>query len=205
MRSTSLFANALIGGEIDLMAPDVESIHIEDIATSLSHICRYGGQIPRFYSVAQHCVLCSEHLDIVQGSPPLLLQKHALMHDAAEAYMGDIVTPLKRFMRFVLPHCVDGRSSWLHCDFSSVEDGVLKAVFARFGMGPLSAMESGSIAGIDMLMALVEAKNFFPDERWKTFVRPGLGAITLPDIVIEPWGPDLAREKFLNRFGQLFG
>lgn len=79
------------GISIDLMNPAVDDININDITTGLSKICRFGGQISHFYSVAQHSVICS-HL-----APPEL-KKAALLHDASEAYLGDVIKPLKNLL-----------------------------------------------------------------------------------------------------------
>jgi uncharacterized protein len=77
------------GQMVDLFDPDPETICIEDIAHSLSNQCRFGGHTPKFYSVAQHSVLCSI---IVQEEHQLA----ALMHDASEAYLIDVPRPLKK-------------------------------------------------------------------------------------------------------------
>ncbi len=71
--------------------PRPEDVCLEDIAHSLSNLCRFTGHTDtdRFYSVAQHSVICST---IVAPEAALL----ALLHDAAEAYLGDISRPLKR-------------------------------------------------------------------------------------------------------------
>ena len=74
-----------INFNLDEFNPD--EVVIEDIAHALSLSTRYGGHCRRLYSIAQHSVWCS----IQEGRYPM----HRLMHDAAEAYMGDIVTPLK--------------------------------------------------------------------------------------------------------------
>lgn len=64
---------------------------IEDIAHALAHVCRYGGQCKRFFSVGQHCLWVSRICD-----PQHALE--GLLHDLAEAYIGDMVRPLKTFM-----------------------------------------------------------------------------------------------------------
>lgn len=69
--------------------PRPEEIHPEDIAHALSLLCRYGGHVDRFYSVAEHCVLMSRAV-----APEHALA--ALLHDATEAYVCDIPRPLKR-------------------------------------------------------------------------------------------------------------
>ncbi len=80
-----------IGQEFDLAEPNPKIIHIDDIAQGLSNICRYAGQCNKFYSVAQHSV-------IVARNVPKELRLPALLHDAAEAYIGDITAPLKRML-----------------------------------------------------------------------------------------------------------
>lgn len=73
------------------LSPRVEDFDELDIAHALSMTCRYGGHVKHFYSVAEHCWHMSMHV-----SPEA--QLFALMHDAAEAYVGDMVRPLKQNM-----------------------------------------------------------------------------------------------------------
>lgn len=93
--------------------PMAEDVCIEDIAKGLSNICRFGGQIDAFYSVAQHSVYVSRCVP----------QEHALtglMHDATEAYVGDMVSPLKK--------------SLLMVDFRMIEDLNWSAISNAFGL-----------------------------------------------------------------------
>lgn len=81
------------GRLIDPFNPTRANIHIDDIAHALSLICRFGGQTDRFYSVAEHCIFVATIAEERHGPRTALW---GLLHDAAEAYLGDIVSPLKR-------------------------------------------------------------------------------------------------------------
>jgi hypothetical protein len=93
------------GRAFDFQAPDPAAICLEDIAHALSQLCRFNGHCCRFESVAEHSWLVAKRaLEIL---PPglhgrgldLAVTRTALMHDAAEAYIGDVVTPLRRALR----------------------------------------------------------------------------------------------------------
>lgn len=73
---------------MNVFEPTLEMICIEDIAHALSMQCRFGGHLPRFYSVAQHSFYCADSVSF-----KYYLQ--ALMHDASEAYLMDIPRPIK--------------------------------------------------------------------------------------------------------------
>lgn len=82
------------GKPFDVMCPSSEMVDLDDIIHSLSLICRYNGHVPHFYSVAEHSVRASWYVLAHGGSQEEQLA--ALMHDAAEAYVGDMVRPIKR-------------------------------------------------------------------------------------------------------------
>lgn len=81
------------GRYFDFLDPQPDQFTLGDIAGALSKICRFGGQVSRFYSVAEHCMQCAFVADC--DGLPVDTQIACLMHDAAEAFTGDIVKPLK--------------------------------------------------------------------------------------------------------------
>ncbi|KKN68080.1 hypothetical protein LCGC14_0455340 [marine sediment metagenome] len=103
----------------DHIEPD--SIDIRDIAHALSHLCRYTGHTSMFYSVAQHSLLVSEKMP---GGPADKLA--GLLHDAAEAYVNDLASPLKRYIEI--------NSSYNNV-YRSLHDRVLATVYAKYGVG----------------------------------------------------------------------
>ena len=106
------------GGRFTFLTPRKCDVNIHDIAASLSRICRYTGQLPNpdiHYSVAQHSVLVS------RLCPPALAV-WGLMHDSAEAYIGDVSSPLKSLLQ----------------DYRLIEHKVEQCVWSVFGLkGPL--------------------------------------------------------------------
>src|ERR1035437_1784040 len=91
--------------------PRPDEIDAADIAHALSLLCRYGGHVDRFYSVAEHCVLMSRAV-----APENALA--ALLHDATEAYVVDVPRPLKRCLR----------------DYAPIEAAVWRAIASRFSV-----------------------------------------------------------------------
>src|SRR5690606_36354667 len=105
----------LYGGRyVDPRALTASDIDIRDISASLANVCRFGGHVETFYSVAQHSVFVCRY--VMKRDPSMGLA--ALLHDAAEAYIGDIMAPLTR----ELPAVAD------------IETDILRAVFARYGV-----------------------------------------------------------------------
>lgn len=90
------------GKLFDLSAPTSAMIALEDIAHALAYSSRYNGHLPQFYSIAQHSIHVASALaedpramDDYSGHDWQTLMALALLHDAAEAYVGDVVSPLK--------------------------------------------------------------------------------------------------------------
>lgn len=161
------------GGRFWPLDPRPEEVVPEDIAHALSLICRYGGHATRFYSVAEHCVLLSYAV-----SPEHALW--ALLHDAAEAYVGDMVRPLKRSMP----------------DYRAVEDGVLRTIAYRFDLSwPMPA--EVSVADNRILRNERASVVTLTGDYWPTDdLEP------LP-VKIVGWQPEFAEVCYLDRLLEL--
>lgn len=99
------------GQYVNVFDPDPDTILIEDIAHALANQCRFGGHLPRFYSVALHSVYCSHQVHEKE------LRLAALMHDASEAYLLDIPSPIKRKLY----------------DYTHIEHGLMYVIAKKFG------------------------------------------------------------------------
>lgn len=111
MTQTKSSISTVSGRFYDLLAPEKYEYDIEEIAHSLSNLCRYTGHSNVFYSVAEHSVLVSRLV-------PERLALCGLLHDASEAFCGDVSSPLKK----LLP------------EYQAIEDGVQKAIADYFGL-----------------------------------------------------------------------
>lgn len=161
------------GKKFPLFDPKPEDINIRDVAHALSLICRFGGHVRTPYSVAEHSIRVSLEVprrDALWG----------LLHDASEAFIGDMSSPLKR-------SAVGDR----YCD---VEALIMRAVCDKYGL-PHAMPDSVHL--LDQVLLRTEQRDLFeyPIEH--------LGGPTpLPDI-IRPWAADTAENLFLLRFRDL--
>lgn len=157
------------GRQFWLLEPDPSDVCIEDIAHALSLQCRFNGHVKRFYSVADHSIRVSR---IVPPEMALV----GLMHDAAEAYIGDMVKPLKMEM---------GR-------FQEVEVEVWRAIALAFDL-PLKIPPE--VKHADLVMLATEARDLLGPKPagWMPMPEP------LPDV-IEPLGPMRSEDLFTIQF-----
>lgn len=162
------------GVQFWLLQPREDDIRISDIAHSLSLQCRFNGHCSRFYSVAEHSVRVSWHL-------PPELQLWGLLHDAAEAYLGDLVRPVK----------CQPEAKW----YRDVEDNLLRCIAGRFDLiWPMPA----KVKIADNTLLATEARDLMgpAPAPWAVLPEP-------LDHDIEPWDPKVVEQRFLDRFDEL--
>lgn len=164
------YIQVLSGRKFDVIDCTLDEIQIEDIAHGLSHICRFTGQIPHFYSVAQHCIEMSY-------LAPSELQFEALMHDASEAYLGDVSKHIKDL---------------LGAPYKKLEHALMQKISARFKFQyPLPAL----IKVLDGDMLETEFRQIW---RKRDPDIPSYGHEL--ETILRPMPANLAKEVFLERF-----
>ncbi len=171
-----------LGEAFEPLNPDPDKILISDIAHALSNQCRFSGHTREFYSVAEHCVRVSWLLQ--DWETPRWIQLWGLLHDASEAYLVDIPSPLKKHPNFE--------------SYRRSEALVMAAVCERFG---LPEPQPASVASADRVLLATEARALMPfvPENWADLQSSAFNA------PITPWLPAEAKRKFLNRFCELYG
>lgn len=157
------------------MDPRADEIDIRDIAHSLSMMCRFNGHVRRFYSVAQHCVLLSHHV-------PIQDRLWGLMHDASEAYIADVSSPVKK---------LDAMAP-----YRDAERAIMASVCERFD---LPMVQPASVSEADLRMLATEKRDLLIDagHGWRLNVAP------YDNVLIESWWPEKAEAAFLQRFREL--
>jgi hypothetical protein len=160
------------GRKFSPFEPRMEDIDIRDIAHALSLQARFNGHTLSFYSVAEHSVRVS--LSLVSE-----VALWGLLHDAAEAYVGDLPRPLKRNIP----------------EFEAIEIKLLEKIISRFG---LSWPMPPEVAHADDILLVTECRDLMsaPPEPWNIPAEPLAGKIV-------PLGCEAAEEQFLTRFKQL--
>ena len=153
------------GKRFDFLAPSSDDITLDDIAWALAHQCRFNGHVDKFYSVAEHSIWVSSFCDE--------WKQQALMHDAAEAYVGDVVSPLKQF----LP------------GFQSMELQTWACIAQKFDLLKDMPIE---IMQVDRRMQVTEREQLFQTGTPRGDF-PGMY-----NIMLRCWEPQRAYEKFLE-------
>ena len=183
------------GRLVDVEHPSPDAVDIQDVAHALSMICRFGGHCRDFYSVAEHSVL------VERSAPPanpewdeaadaetndLHYRKGRLallLHDAAEAYVGDLITPLKGLL---------AGAEQLEADW-------LEAIEQKFDLGTRLSRPSLFVKQSDLAVLAAEVVALLHPVQptwWGVVERPR----QKQNICINCWPPGMARRKFLDHF-----
>jgi uncharacterized protein len=184
----------LSGRRLDLLDPSPLDVEIADIAHGLARVARWNGQTSgaHIFSVAQHTLLVETIMCMQDPEANDSLRLAALLHDAPEYVIGDMISPFKTALG-------DG--------YKGIEKRLLAAIHIRFSLPPVLAPEiEKQIKAADRGAAYLEATllaGFSESESKRLFGRdPGL-----PDAVREdyltPWTAAKAEKRFLDRFNAL--
>ena len=181
----------LSGRRLDLLNPSPLDIEIEDIARGISRVARWNGQTSGEYpiSVAQHSVIVAELLKSYNENIEIKWQLAALLHDAAEYIISDMITPLKSF---------------LGEEYIQLEEKIQSAINIRFSLpGEIPKKIYKLIKNCDRQTAFIEAiqlAGFTLKEAKKTLKIPTL----IPDYKIIPISANKAEKLFLKKFKELY-
>ena len=188
----------LSGRRLDLLDPSPLDIEIEDIAHGLARVARWNGQTvgTHAFSVAQHCLVVEDIVGALNPGYPRSFRLMALLHDAPEYVVGDLISPFK---------------SAIGLDYKAFENRLLRAIHTRFGLPAEAPPEVVvQIKSADRIAAYFEATRlagFGEDEAERYFGRP----TTLPQqltrqlVGLSGWTTAEAQERFLARFAELVG
>ncbi len=178
----------LSGRRLDLINPSAMDIEIEDIAHGLSRVARWNGQTigDHSFSVAQHSVLVEKISLTLQPEIEKTWLLAALLHDASEYVVGDMISPFKNV---------------LGVNYRSFEDKLMQAIHIRFGLPAVIPPQLKKfIKRSDKISAYLEATQiagFSHAESCKIFGPP---PIPVKDLAIQPLSANEAKQQFLEKF-----
>lgn len=168
------------GKHVHPLSPVPAEIEIGDIAHALANMCRFLGHTEGFYSVAQHCVLVSQ---LVPRADALW----GLLHDAAEAYLCDLPSPVKCEPQMQM--------------YRESEDRLLACVVRKFGLAPEMPQ---SVKHADRVLLATEFRDVTTviDLDW-IVAECGVEPLDHRMYIIDPWSSIAAEDYFLRRFREL--
>jgi len=151
------------GRKVSILSPQPDQINLKDAAHALSLQCRYAGNCSRFYSVAEHT--CWGAFLLQEEDAPKEIIQSWLLHDVSEAYIGDIIRPVKVY----LPA------------FQDIEERFMEVIYKKFN----TPRNEKQVYRVDNIMSAIEKASLFPNN---SDVWPGL-----PDV--SNYNIDLKKNK----------
>lgn len=177
--------------------PRASDVCIEDIAHALSMKCRFSGHCLVFYSVAEHSLRCAHVVRDLGGDA--LVQMHALLHDAAEAYLPDVASPIKGMFM--------GRRSTREprYSFEHFESCVLAAIYRGLGVEQPTAEQMRLVRQADLIMLATEKRDLMaPTEHaWQPLPDPLEARIETHGELSEERTPTFAFCRFMDEYRDL--
>lgn len=162
------------GHKFDPMEITEDDIRMEDIAHALSLLCRGGGHLRSFYTVAQHSVNCAKEAKARGFSKRV--QFACLLHDASEAYISDIIRPVKCHLS----------------NYLEIENRIMQVIWKKYGLWDLNDEENRQWKQIDDEMLDYELKHLMAGEENRR-IKP---LFTEPDVTEQPYYK--VQEEFLQ-------
>lgn len=192
-QSSRAWQRMLSGRRLDILDPSPVDVELSDVAHGLARVARWNGQTIGDYpfSVAQHSVLVLELFRAANPDTTPAAQLQALLHDAPEYVMGDIISPFKAAMGG---------------NYKDVENRLLSAIYLRFSLpATMPAAINKLVKRADQEAAFFEATHlagFDPPEARKLFGTPGQPAFDVDafDRLIRPWPTHQAHARFIEVF-----
>jgi hypothetical protein len=175
------------------LAPRAQDVELADVAHGLAMTCRYGGHSRMFYSVAEHCILVSQFVEMHArnaGKPAdevRQLAQLALMHDSAEAYIGDMIRPLKH-----QPEMAEFRRAEI-----AIEAEIAKAFWLQWSPEAHQIVKS-----VDDRILVDEIEYLMPNP--EMYIRPWLRDLSPLGAQFRCMPPAEAQSAFLERYRELF-
>ena len=191
-KSERAWQRMLSGRRLDLLDPTPVDIEIEDIAHGLAFVARWNGQTHGDYpySVAEHSLLVEEIYARLNPSAPVKWRMAALLHDAPEYVIGDMISPVK---------------SAVGPGYGVLDDRLAAAIHLRFGLpAALPKTVKAAIKRADRISAWLEATQiagFAEDEANRFFTQPQLDVTKGLKIILRP--PVEVRRAFTQRHEKL--
>ena len=174
------FLQTVSGRRVNPFEPEPDQLDPADIARALGNLCRFGGHCRAFYSVAQHSVIVSELVEERTGDVEDAFA--ALMHDATEAYLGD------------MPHPIKHRSP-LGAAFKAAEEHLEHAIRERFRI----KADVPEVKRVDRALLATERRELSAEEwHW-----PELDGVEPLPLELRAWPPEEAVAAFSRRFDEL--
>ncbi len=180
----------LSGRRLDLLDPSPLDIEIEDIAHGLARVARWNGQTKgaHAFSVAQHCLLVERLVAELRPGASRAVRLAALLHDAAEYVIGDLISPFKAAVGL---------------DYKAFENRLLGAIHLRFGLPTRMLAETAAlIKHADQIAAYFEATQLagFTEKEARTFFGNPRG-VKPPRLI--SLATTEAQAQYLERFRRL--